>query len=98
VLMMPLVPGITTTRDCITRTLEAIAEHGLTCAGACVARLDLGVKDHFFAFLEREYPDLLEEYRELYPRAYALPGYTKEIKSLVQELKRTLMPRRAAVP
>jgi DNA repair photolyase len=92
VLMMPLVPGITTTRDSIERTLHAIADAGLTVAGWCVARLDPGVKEFFFAFLEREYPDLIDGYRTLYPRSYAAPAYVREIKSLVRELR----PRRAA--
>ena len=94
VLMMPLVPGITTSRDSIARTLAAIADAGLTCAGSCVARLDDGVKDHFFAFLAREYPDLVESYRELYPRNHALGAYVKRVKALVQQLR----PRRAAKP
>ena len=73
--MMPLVPGITTARSIVERTVRAITDEGLRVAGMCVARLDPGVREHFFAFLEREYPHLVEGYRRLYvgnqpPKAY----------------------------
>jgi DNA repair photolyase len=84
VLMMPLVPGITTTRASISRTLSAIEEMGLTAAGSNVARLDQGVREHFFAFLAREYPDLLQGYERLYARQYADKAYVTQVKALVQ--------------
>ena len=84
VLMMPLVPGITTTRASISRTLAAIDEAGLTAAGSNVARLDEGVKQHFFAFLAREYPDLRAGYDRLYQRSYAAGQYVKQVKAVVK--------------
>jgi DNA repair photolyase len=75
VLMMPLVPGITTAPALVERTVRAITDEGLRVGGMCVARLDPGVREHFFAFLEREYPHLVEGYKRLYigkspPKAY----------------------------
>jgi DNA repair photolyase len=46
VLMMPLVPGITTSRSSVERTVQAIADAGATLVGASVARLDPDVRDH----------------------------------------------------
>jgi DNA repair photolyase len=86
VLMMPLVPGITTTRESIAATLAAIRDAGLTVAGSNVARLDDGVRQHFFAFLARTYPDLLEGYERLYRRNYAAEGYVAKVKALVKRL------------
>ena len=86
ILMMPLVPGITTTRTSIERSLQAFADAGVRQIGANVARLDPGVKEHFFAFLAREYPHLLEGYRRLYPRAYASKEYTAKVKETVRAL------------
>jgi DNA repair photolyase len=48
VLMMPLVPGLTTSRSSIERTVAAIAESGVPLCGSDVARLDEGVRQHFF--------------------------------------------------
>ncbi len=84
VLMMPLVPGITTLRSSIERTVHAIAETGARFVGANVAHLEEGVREHFFAFLVREYPHLLDGYRRLYPRAYAAKGYVMEILAVVK--------------
>ena len=83
VLMMPLVPGITTLRSSIERTLQAISDSGAKFVGANVAHLEEGVREHFFTFLAREYPHLLDGYRRLYKRGYAPKGYVAEIKGLV---------------
>jgi DNA repair photolyase len=88
VLMMPLVPGITTSRAVVERTLQAIADAGATFTGACVARLDPGVREHFLAFLEREYPALVEGYERLYTRSRAESSYAREIKEMVETLAR----------
>src|SRR4051812_37065501 len=45
VLMMPLVPGITTSRSKIEDTLKAIRDSGARAVGANVARLDPGVRE-----------------------------------------------------
>jgi DNA repair photolyase len=90
VLMMPLVPGITTTRHSIEMTLRAFADAGVRQVGANVARLDPGVKEYFFAFLEREYPHLLDGYRRLYPGAYASKAYASKVKETVASAKRQI--------
>jgi DNA repair photolyase len=90
VLMMPLIPGITTAPAIVKRTLQAIADAGLRFAGTTVARLDDGVRGHFFAFLEREYPQLLDGYRRLYTRSYAARGYADEVGAMVKNLAKSL--------
>ncbi len=88
VLMMPLVPGITTSRSSVERTLHAIADAGARFVGTCIARLDPGVREHFFGFLEREYPSLVEGYGRLYARSRAEPAYAREVKAMVEVLAR----------
>jgi DNA repair photolyase len=83
VLMMPLVPGISTARSIVERTLQAIADSGARFVGANVARFDQGAREHFFAFLAREYPALVDGYARLYERGTAPAGYVREIKGLV---------------
>jgi len=83
ILMMPLVPGVTTTRSSIERTVAAIIESGVRVVGSNVARLDPGVREFFFAFLERERPDLLPGYERLYRRTDADRAYQKAVKARV---------------
>ena len=84
VLMMPLVPGITTSRSSVDRTLRAIADAGASFVGANVAHLETGVRAHFMAFLSREYPNLVEGYERLYQRAYAPAAYVQEVDAMVK--------------
>lgn len=83
VLMMPLVPGISTSRQSIERTLAAIAEAGVPFHGASVARLDPGAREHFFEFLQRAYPDLVERYARLYRGSRAAAPYTRKVADMV---------------
>jgi DNA repair photolyase len=87
VLMMPLLPGITTSRDHIRRTVEAIERAGVPFAGAGVAHLEAGVRDYFLAFLKREYPSLIEGYERLYQGAYASAGYRSSVRQVVAEAR-----------
>jgi DNA repair photolyase len=84
VLMMPLVPGITTSASAIERTFRAIAEAGVRFAGAGVARLDAGVREHFVAFLAREYPRLVDGYARLYTSQHASPRYARDVQRVVE--------------
>ena len=86
VLMMPLVPGVTTSRSAVRATLEAIAEARVRVAGSGVTHLEDGVRQHFFAFLERDYPDLLDGYRQLYKGSYAPKEYVAKVKAMVTRL------------
>ncbi len=83
VFMMPLVPGLSTSRTSIERTLTAIADAGVPFSGSGVARFDPGAREHFFAFLGREHPDLLEGYERLYSGAHASATYTQAVKNVV---------------
>ena len=95
VLMMPLVPGFSTSRASIGATLEAIAAANVPLAGSGVARFDPGAREHFFGFLAREFPDLVEGYERLYAKRYAPSAYSAAVKHTVVELrKRTRAPSR----
>jgi DNA repair photolyase len=84
ILMMPLVPGITTRRTVIETTLRDIADAGLPVAGVGVTHLEREVRDHFLAFLGREYPDLVPRYERLYAGAYAPKSYTQQVSAMVK--------------
>jgi DNA repair photolyase len=88
ILMMPLVPGITTSPNQIARTVEAIAAAGVPLVGASLARLDPGVREFFFAFLAREYPELVTEYSQIYRGTRAEYAYGKAVLAMVEAGRR----------
>lgn len=88
VLMMPLLPGISTSRQAVQRTLAAIDSSGAAFVGANVAHLEDGVRTHFFGFLQRTYPHLVDGYERLYRRAHAPAGYVAAVKQTVRAAAR----------
>jgi DNA repair photolyase len=89
ILMMPLVPGISTSRSAIERTIASIADAGVPLLGSCVARFDPGAREHFFEFLARRYPDLVARYEQLYRSSRADPEYVRVVKTRVDEAAAT---------
>ena len=85
VFMMPLVPGLSTSRASIEQTLAAIADAGVVFSGSGVARFDPGAREHFFAFLSREHPELVDGYTRLYSGVHAPAAYTHAVKKVVSE-------------
>jgi DNA repair photolyase len=89
VLMMPLLPGISTARRTIERTVAAIDASGARFIGAGVAHLEDGVREHFLGFLARAYPHLSEGYARLYERSYAPAAYVSAVKDQVRAARGT---------
>src|SRR6201988_811322 len=56
VLMAPIVPGFSSSRDKLERTIKATADHGARFVGCNVMYLQDGTRTHFMAFLAREFP------------------------------------------
>ena len=46
-----------------------------------------GTRDHFTAWLAREFPQLVAGYGELYKRDYAPASYCHEVKKVVSALR-----------
>jgi DNA repair photolyase len=88
VLMAPIVPGITSKRALLERTVKAIAEHGASFVGCSVLFLEGGTREHFTRLLADEFPHLVEGYRQLYAGKYAPSGYRREVSSVVGMLRR----------
>jgi DNA repair photolyase len=87
VLMAPVVPGFTTQPARLEATIKAIAEHGAAFMGANVLYLKEGTKDHFLGFLAAEFPQMVEGYRRLYPKAYAPPDYVRTVQDIIGGLQ-----------
>jgi DNA repair photolyase len=97
VLMAPIVPGITSNRSKLERTICEIARHGARFVGANVLYLEGGTRDHFLRFLNTEFPQLLPKYKTLYAKKYAPKGYIAQVQSIVRMLQqRHGMPPRGA--
>lgn len=64
--------------------MQAAAEHGARFLGSNVLHIGPDVRQAFFGFLEREYPDLVDGYRRLYPGKYAARPYQARVQERVR--------------
>ena len=83
VLMAPIVPGFSTQPAKIEATIKAIADSGATSVGAMVMHMDGGTREHFMALLQRDYPDLVAQYEQLYASRYVRKDYEKRVQEVV---------------
>ena len=87
VLMNPIVPGFSSSRAKIERTVKAIAEHGAQFLGCNLMFLEDGTRTHFMTFLEREFPSWVPRYERLYQKKYAPADYRRQIEGMVRALQ-----------
>jgi DNA repair photolyase len=87
VLMAPVVPGFSTSRAKLERTIKAIADHGARFVGCNVMYLQDGTRDHFMKFIEQDFPSMLPRYERLYETKYPPDAYRNEVKSMVRVLQ-----------
>jgi DNA repair photolyase len=87
VLMAPIVPGFSSSRSKVERTIKAIADHGARFVGCNVMRLEDGTRTHFMTFLEREFPAMQPRYEKLYAKKSPPEAYQKEIQGVVRALQ-----------
>jgi DNA repair photolyase len=87
VLMNPIVPGFSSARAKIQRTVKAIADHGARFVGCSVMFLEEGTRAHFMQFLEREFPSWLPRYDKLYAKKYAPQDYRRQVQGMVRVLQ-----------
>lgn len=87
VLMAPIVPGFSSSRLKVERTIQAIADHGARFVGCNVMYLQDGTRSHFMKFLERDFPAMVPRYEKLYTRKYPPQSYRKEVQSMVRMLQ-----------
>jgi DNA repair photolyase len=88
VLMAPVVPGFMTRPEQLESTVKAIADHGAAFVGANVMFLKDGTREHFFGFIRREFPQMLEGFEKLYAGPYAPPGYVGSVRAMVATLQK----------
>ncbi len=87
--MAPLLPGLSDRPELMADVVRAAREAGATGVWANLLYLKPGTKEHFLAELERDYPELVPRYEELYARrAYLGAEVTKPVREQVRELAR----------
>jgi DNA repair photolyase len=87
VLMAPIVPGFSSSRAKLERTVKAIADHGARFVGCNVMHLEDGTRTHFMKFIEREFPAMTPRFDRLYTKKYAPDSYRKEVGAMVRVLQ-----------
>jgi DNA repair photolyase len=87
VLMAPIVPGFSSARGKLERTIKAIADHGARFVGCNVMYLQDGTRDHFMHFIDREFPAMKPRFEKLYTKKYPPEAYRKEVQSMVRVLQ-----------
>jgi DNA repair photolyase len=87
VLMAPIVPGFSSARDKLERTVKAIADHGARFIGCNVMHLQDGTREHFMKFLEREFPSMRPRFERLYVGKYPPDAYRAEVQAMVRMLQ-----------
>jgi DNA repair photolyase len=89
VLMAPILPYLTDSPSQLNATVRAIAEAGAGSVTPLVLHLRPGAREWYLAWLEREYPDLVARYQELYRgSAYAPKAYRQSVSAQVAALAR----------
>jgi DNA repair photolyase len=88
VLMAPIVPGFSSSRGKLERTIKAIADHGARFVGCNVMYLQDGTRTHFMEFLDREFPALRPRFERLYRKKYPPDAYLNDVKGMVELLQR----------
>ena len=105
--MAPLLPGLSDHPAQIERVVVAAREAGACGIWANLLYLRPGTREHFLACLQRDWPELLPEYEELYRRRAYLPNaVSAPTRELVRILagkhairdRRTVKPRPPARP
>jgi DNA repair photolyase len=89
VLLAPVLPWLTDSAEQLDTAIAALAAAGAS--GVCVMALHLrpGAREWFFAWLEREHPELVPRYRRLYGRgAYVSKEYRRWLADRVAPLIR----------
>lgn len=88
ILMAPILPGISDSPDQLRAVVRAAADAGASHLTPLTLHLRPGVKEEFMPWLEEAYPELVPDYRRLYPGSNAPKAVREEIANRVRTEKR----------
>jgi len=85
--MAPILPGLSDKPELLADVVRAAREAGATGVWANLLHLQPGTKEHFLAALQRDWPELLPQYEELYRRSgYLAKADSEPTRVTVREL------------
>ena len=88
VLVNPLVPGFSTGRGSLGRTLQAIADHKAAFVSMNTMFLEGGTRSHFMGFLQEHHPSIVRRYDRLYARKRIAGNYATLVQRRFNELRK----------
>jgi DNA repair photolyase len=89
VFLMPILPFLTDTRDHLERAMKQVKDAGGTSVVYSALHLRPGTREWFMGWLEREHPELVLKYQQLYSRgAYAPKEYRSWLAAKMQPIIR----------
>jgi DNA repair photolyase len=95
VLIAPVLPGLSDHPDQLEAVVDACVEAGAVSVSTNALHLRPGVRQHYLAWLERTYPDLVENYHRRYRRSAYVPGADqRQLSALVARLVDAALTRR----
>jgi DNA repair photolyase len=87
--MAPIIPGLSDKPELLADVVRAARDAGATGVWANLLHLQPGTKEHFLSALERDWPELLPRYEELYKRSgYLAKADAEPTREAVRELVR----------
>jgi DNA repair photolyase len=87
--MAPILPGLSDKPELLADVVRAAREAGATGVWSNLLHLQPGTKEHFLAALERDWPELVPRYEELYRRSgYLAQADSEPTRETVRELVR----------
>lgn len=86
VLIAPIIPGISDSREQLRETIAACLDAGARSVTPIVLHLRPGVKEQFMPWLTEHRPDLVARYRSLYRTSYAPKTEQRRITDLFHDL------------
>jgi len=87
VMMSPILPGLNDSVASLEAVAEAAAAHGAIALHAGTLRLAPLVKEHYFGFLDRTFPNLLPRYARAYTGVNAPAAYVAAIEGRVAAVR-----------
>ncbi|MBV8949950.1 MAG: hypothetical protein JOZ99_03675 [Actinobacteria bacterium] len=98
VLLAPILTGLSDRRDQLEAVVRACVDAGAPTISPVLLHLRPGVREHYLGWLQRERPELADEYARRYRRAYAASSERAAVANTVRELVQRHRGRRGTSP